>query len=177
MYWFIKSDARPGIVPAIMFRQECRYQLRFTAAARGDCCAGFVYTMPNAGSELAGNNRRHNAGPGLFQDSVSWFIERARFSLVLAATVASKERDKARLNNPQRMTIPARAPGRASGHRWERFGYWLPGGAGAELRQVRDSNRIAMGFRNRLQRIVQCLPPETVIFSFGRGVVAFHDER
>lgn len=117
--------------------------------------------MSDAGAELPGYDRSNDAGARLFQDGVSRFIKRTWFRLVLAA---SKERDKARLNNPQSMTIPARSPGRASGHRWYRFGYWLPGGTGAELRQVRDSNRIAVGFRNRLQRIVQCLPRKQSYF-------------
>ncbi|EPQ4141159.1 PD-(D/E)XK nuclease-like domain-containing protein [Klebsiella quasipneumoniae] len=88
---------------------------------------------------------------------MSRFIKRARFSLVFAATVASEERDKARLNNPQRMTIPARALGRASRHRWYRFGNWLPGGAVTKLCQVWYCDRKTVGFRNHLQRFRESL--------------------
>jgi hypothetical protein len=35
------------------------------------------------------------------------------------------------------VTIPARAPGRAGGHRRQRIGDCLPGGAGAEFCQMR----------------------------------------
>ena len=34
-----------------------------------------------------------------------------------------------------------------------------------------------MGFGNGLQWLTQCLPTETVVFPFGRSVIAFHDER
>lgn len=139
-------------------------QLRFTAAASCDRRAWLISPMPDTGAKLPGNNRSDDASARLFQDGVSKFIKRARFCTVFAATVASEERDKARLNNPQRMTIPARAPGRAGGHCRYRIGNWLPGGAGAEFCQMRYRDCVAVGFRNRLQRIVQCLPRKQSYF-------------
>ena len=65
--------------------------------------------MANAGSELAGNDRCHNAGPGLFEDSVSRFIERTWFRLILAAAITSEKRDQTCFDNSHCMPIPARA--------------------------------------------------------------------
>ena len=60
-----------------------------------------------------------------------------RIRLVLTAAVASQERGQRSLNYAESMPIPARAPGCASSDRWYGFSYWLPGGTGAELGQVR----------------------------------------
>ncbi len=107
---------------------------------------------------------------------MSGFIQRARLRLVLTAAVASQERGQRSLNYAESMPIPARAPGCASSDRWYGFSYWLPGGAGAELGQVRHGYRISMGFGNGLQRFLQRLPTETVIFALRGGVVALHNE-
>ena len=93
------------------------------------------------------------------------------------AELAGNERRQRRLNQPQRVSITARAPGCASGYRWYRLSYWLPGGTGAELGQVRHGYRISMGFGNGLQRFLQRLAAEAVVFTFRRGVVALHDKR
>ena len=102
---------------SVSYLNERRYNpLRFTATARGDCCAWFVGTVSDAGAELPGDNRSDDTGARLFQDCVGGLIDRARFSLVLAAAIASQERRQLCLDNTQSVTIPARAPGRAGGH-------------------------------------------------------------
>lgn len=103
----IQPDAWPGVIPSVVFSQERGYQLRFSATASRDSRAWLISPMTDTGAELPGDNWSDYAGARLFQNGVSRFIKRTRFSLVFAATVASEERDKARLNNPQRMTIPA----------------------------------------------------------------------
>lgn len=75
------------------------------------------------------------------------------------------------------MPIPTRARRRTSGDSWYRLGYWLPGGPGAEFSQVWYRQRVAMLFSDGLQWLQQRLPAETVITTFGRGVVTLHDER
>ncbi|SLN84719.1 Uncharacterised protein [Klebsiella variicola] len=152
-------------------------QLRITTTARCDDCAWLVGTVPYAGTELPGDNWSDYTGARLFQDGVCRFIKRARFSLVFASTVTSEEWDKARLNNPQRMTIPSWSSGRACDYRWYRFGDWLPGGAGAKLGQVWYRDRKTMGFRNRLQRPSHRLPAKKIVLPFRRCVVALDDER
>jgi hypothetical protein len=67
-----------------------------------------IRPVSDAGAELPGDNRSDDTGARLFQDGVSGFIERAWFSLVLAAAIASQERRQLCFNNTQ-MTIPARA--------------------------------------------------------------------
>lgn len=84
-------------------------QLRFTAAARGDCCTGFIRAVTDASTKLARNDRRNDTGAGLFQDGVSRFIQWPWLSLVLAATISGQERRQLSFNDTQCMTIPARA--------------------------------------------------------------------
>lgn len=106
--WYSRSLPGPFAISGLNERRH--NQLRFTAAARGDCCAWFVGTVADTGTELPGDNRSDDTGARLFQDCVGGFIDRARFSLVLAAAIASQERRQLCLNNTQSVTIPARAP-------------------------------------------------------------------